>query len=414
MSSVNENTCAEQGRSIPDGWLETTLGEVINIIGGGTPKTKIPEYWDGEIPWLSVVDFNNDNRWVSTTEKSITELGLNKSSTKLLNVGDIIISARGTVGAMAQLKREMAFNQSCYGIREVEDVSDKDFLFYLTKNSLKQINRNTYGAVFDTITTKTFDVININLPPLREQKAIANILTAFDDKIENLQAQNNTLEQTAQTIFAAWFGKYQVDDELPDGWRVGNLGEVTKSVGGTTPSTKHEGFWNGNIFWSSPKDLSNNEYIYLLSTEKKITENGLKKISSGLLPKNTLLLSSRAPVGYLALTNVELAINQGYIAILPSQYFSNYYTFLWLKKNMKKVINAANGSTFLEISKSAFRTIDCVIPEKSKIEDFDKIVAPFFKKTLSNQIQIQTLKQTRDTVLPKLMSGQLRVNAFKA
>src|SRR5690554_2888107 len=95
---------------LPKGWVETTLGEVINLIGGGTPKTSVSEYWNGDIPWLSVVDFNNENRWVSSAEKSITELGLKNSSTKLLNIGDIIISARGTVGVMAQLKNEMAFN----------------------------------------------------------------------------------------------------------------------------------------------------------------------------------------------------------------------------------------------------------------------------------------------------------------
>jgi type I restriction enzyme S subunit len=162
--SIENNSTIEQSRnmpkgdakSLPKGWVESTLGEVVNLIGGGTPQTTINEYWTGNIPWLSVVDFNNDDRWVSNAEKSITKLGLQKSSTKLLKVGDIIISARGTVGAMAQLKREMAFNQSCYGLREVKEISDNDFLFYLTKYSLKQINRNTYGAVFDTITTKTF------------------------------------------------------------------------------------------------------------------------------------------------------------------------------------------------------------------------------------------------------------------
>ena len=109
--------------NIPEGWVDTTLGESINLIGGGTPKTTIEEYWDGDIPWLSVVDFNNDNRWVSNTEKTITKLGLDKSSTKLLNKGDVIISARGTVGALAQLKYPMTFNQSCYGIRQKENIT---------------------------------------------------------------------------------------------------------------------------------------------------------------------------------------------------------------------------------------------------------------------------------------------------
>jgi type I restriction enzyme S subunit len=259
-----------------------------------------------------------------------------------------------------------------------------------------------------------FESLSFEIPQsIEEQKAIAAILTAFDDKIENLQAQNKTLESIAQTIFKEWFGKYQIGDDLPEGWRVGKLGEVVKICGGTTPSTKNINFWNGNIHWTSPKDLSNSKEMFLLSTQKKITEEGLKQISSGLLPKKTLLLSSRAPVGYVSLTNIKLAVNQGFIALYPNQYLSNNYMYLWLKTNMRIVENAANGSTFLEISKTSFRNINCIIPEKNILNKFDNLVNPLFQKTLSNLLQIQTLKQTRDTLLPKLMSGQIRAEEFK-
>jgi type I restriction enzyme S subunit len=186
---------------------------------------------------------------------------------------------------------------------------------------------------------------------------------------------------------------------LPEGWRVGTLGNVTKIAGGTTPSTKNPEYWDGTVHWTSPKDLSNYKEMFLLTTEKKITTEGLKKISSGLLPTGTLLLSSRAPVGYLSLTTFKLAINQGYIAIFPEQYFSNCYMYLWLNLNMKTIENSANGSTFLEISKSSFRNIDCIVPDENVIKKFDEITTPIFDKILSNLIQIQTLKQTRDTLL---------------
>ncbi|MDB9873531.1 restriction endonuclease subunit S, partial [Flavobacteriaceae bacterium] len=212
--------------NILEKWEDCPLSDCIKIIGGGTPKTSKEEYWNGNIPWLSVVDFNNDNRWVISTEKKITKQGLEESSTKLLEKGDIIVSARGTVGAMAQLKYPMAFNQSCYGIRFKENKTNEDFLYYILKHSIEKIKRNVHGAVFDTITRQTFDFINILLPPLPEQKAIAKVLTAFDEKIELLQAQNKTLETMAQTIFKEWFGKYQIGDELPEGWRVGKLGDV--------------------------------------------------------------------------------------------------------------------------------------------------------------------------------------------
>ncbi len=190
---------------LPSGWRVGKLGEVIELIGGGTPKTSISEYWNGNIPWLSVVDFAGDNRWVSSTEKKITKLGLKNSSTKLLKENDLIISARGTVGELAQLKKEMAFNQSCYGIKNIDKVTDVNFLYYLIKFSIVKLKRKVHGAVFDTITRQTFDTIEITLPPLPEQKAIAEILSSLDEKIELLQEENKILEELAQTIFKEWF-----------------------------------------------------------------------------------------------------------------------------------------------------------------------------------------------------------------
>jgi type I restriction enzyme S subunit len=212
---------------LQEGWVETTLGDVINLVGGGTPKTSILEYWNGVIPWLSVVDFNNNNRWVSKTEKSITNEGLNNSSTKLLETGDLIISARGTVGALAQLKVQMAFNQSCYGIKEKEDISDINFLYYLIKFSLLKIGKHFHGAVFDTITRQTFDNIQSNLPPLPEQKAIAKVLSAFDEKIELLREQKETLETIAQTTFKEWFVNFNYPGATGE-MVESELGEITK------------------------------------------------------------------------------------------------------------------------------------------------------------------------------------------
>ena len=173
-------------------WHDMPLIEAIDLIGGGTPKTSVAEYWDGDIPWLSVKDFNNDNRYVYTTEKSITEAGLQNSSTKLLQRDDIIISARGTVGEMAMIPFPMAFNQSCYGIRTKQDYS-KAFMYYLLKNSIRQFKSMTHGSVFDTITRDTFRNIQVKIPNLTTQEAIASLLTALDDKIEANQKINDNL-----------------------------------------------------------------------------------------------------------------------------------------------------------------------------------------------------------------------------
>ncbi|KAA5537884.1 restriction endonuclease subunit S [Paenimyroides baculatum] len=405
-----------EGVNIPNGWVETTLGKSINLIGGGTPNTKIEEYWNGEIPWLSVVDFNNDNRWVSSAEKSITELGLKNSSTKLLDVGDIIISARGTVGALAQLKKSMAFNQSCYGIKEKLDVTDKNYLFYLLKYSIIQINRNTYGAVFDTITTKTFDFINVIIPKnIEEQKSIAAILTAFDDKIELLQAQNKTLEELAQTIFKEWFGKYSVEDELPEGWRIGKLSEIANLKSGF--AFKAEDFIEESNFKAIKiKDLKGNGNISL-SDISAITEDITKlgRVQYFKLDEGDILLAmsgnTTGKIGVLPSSENEIYLNQrvGKFFLKNNIYKSYLYNFLMSNDYENKILAMGYGSAQPNINPTQIENIDICYPDERKLNAYLGISNPIFEKVLKNNTQIHTLTQTRDALLPKLMSGEIRV-----
>ncbi len=163
------------------------LSTVLDIIGGGTPKTSVPEYWNGDIPWLSVKDFNNNSRYVSIAEKTITQKGLENSSTKLLQKGDLIISARGTVGAVAELAISMTFNQSCYGLRPHQDKIDRGFLYYMITKEVQQLNDNAYGTTFGSITTKTFESIIIPLPELNIQKEIVKKIEQLEAKISKAQ-----------------------------------------------------------------------------------------------------------------------------------------------------------------------------------------------------------------------------------
>lgn len=411
---------SEVKNSIPEGWIETTLGETSHRKQYG--YTESASFDEIGPKFLRITDIQNDFiDWESVPYCPISDSDLKKYK---LGIGDIVIARTGnSTGATATIKENINAVFASYLIRFQLNykIANFDFIDFLLRSTIWHdfVNSVKSGSAQGGANANDFAMFPIYLPPLPEQKAIAKVLTAFDDKIKNLRAQNDTLEQTARTIFTEWFGKYQIGDlsadmagELPEGWRVGKLGEVTKICGGTTPSTLNPDFWGGTIYWTSPKDLSNSKEMFLLSTEKTITEKGLKKISSGLLPKKTLLLSSRAPIGYLSITDIELAINQGYIALLANQHLSNQYMYLWLKTFIKVVENAGNGSTFLEISKTAFRSIECIIPEKNILRDFDNLINPLFDKVLSNLNQIQTLSQTRDTLLPKLMSGELRVKGF--
>lgn len=385
-------------------WKEYKLGEIVHIIGGGTPKTSEPKYWNGSIPWLSVVDFNNGNKYVYDAEKYITQEGLENSSTRLLKKGDIIISARGTVGAMAMIGREMAFNQSCYGIRNSELV-DNHYLFYLLKNSINELKQNSHGGVFDTITRETFNMIEISLPPLPEQIRIASILSSLDDKIDLLHRENKTLEAMAETLFRQWF-----IEEAKEDWEEKTLGKCLKLVGGGTPKTSEERFWNGKVCWLSGGDIANNHKSFVSCSEKSISEYGLNNSSAKLLPENAMVVSARGTVGKYCLLSKPMAFSQSNYGILPIYTDCYFFTYLLVAYHIEELQSAAYGSVFDTITTKTFEGVNVLLPqEPDYIVEFEKMIEPCFSKMKQNNNQIQTLIQQRDSLLPKLMSGEVKI-----
>ena len=198
--------------------------------------------------------------------------------------------------------------------------------------------------------------------------------------------------------------------KVPEGWEVKGLGEIVKVVGGTTPSTKVLEYWReGTHCWATPKDLSELSSPVLLDTERKITEAGLAKIGSGLLPKGTLLLSSRAPIGYVAISEIPVAINQGFIGMPPCETVSNIFLLNWCTAYHEVIVNHANGSTFLEISKRDFRHIPMVMPDEAVMTAFEESARPLYVHIVSNERESRTLADQRDGLLPMLVSGEVLV-----
>lgn len=366
------------------------LGEVIELHYGRalTASNRIP----GDIPVYSSAGITGSH------------------NIPLCSSPSIIIGRKGTVGSVFYNDRPFFCIDTAYYILPKDDIYDLKFLYYLLQTlGLDKLNED---SAVPGLNRGTAYKQEISLPPLPTQSRIASILSAFDNKIENNRRMNQTLEEMAQALFNHYFVDNVDPDNLPEGWRWGKLGELSDVKGGGTPSTKHPEFWNGNIHWTSPKDLSSLSFPVLLDTEKKITEAGLKKVSSGLLPKGTLLLSSRAPIGYLAITEIPTAINQGYIALQCNKNFSNLFLLYWLKKNIDLIISNANGSTFLEISKTAFRNIEIIIPDNKFVSKFTTTIEPLFSQIVKNEKENLTLKTVRDLLLPKLMSGEIDVSSI--
>ena len=374
----------------------------MEIIGGGTPKTSVAEYWGGDIPWLSVVDFNTGLKFVSSTEKTITQKGFDNSSTKLLNKGDIIISARGTVGVLAILEKPMAFNQSCYGIRSKEGVSDTNYLYYLLTNTVRELTQISHGGVFDTITRATFDEIEIELPTLPEQKAIASVLSSLDDKIDLLHRQNKTLEAMAETLFRQWF-----IEEAEEDWNYVELGSVIETSSGGTPSRKVMCYYeDGSIYWVKSKELNGS---FINHTEEMITEEAVKKSSAKLLPAySTLIAMYGATVGEYALITKSMTCNQAVCAVKENELYPYTFIFMYVKHQKDELINQAVGSAQQNISQILIKKLP--IPTcTDRIREYHSLVNPWFKRMQINVGQTQTLEQLRDILLPKLMNGEVKV-----
>jgi type I restriction enzyme S subunit len=368
-------------------WKELKLGDLVQINYGKS----LPEHKRkfGNVPVFSSAGLTG---W---------------HDTPLVMTKGIILGRKGTIGTVYYSDKPFFCIDTAYYIGPNELKYDLRCLFYLLQTlGLKDLNEDSAVPGLNRNTAYDQDII---LPSLPEQRAIAAVLSSIDDKIDLLHRQNKTLESLAETLWRKMF----VENADPK-WRLGKLGEYITVKGGTTPSTTNSEFWNGNINWVTPRDLSSSSEIFLHRTERMITDKGLDQIGSGLLPVGSVLLSSRAPIGYLAISNTPVAINQGFIGIICNGLFSNYFMYCWIKANMDLIIGSANGSTFLEISKSVFKALELEIPSESLIAKFDSIVKSQFKRILTNELEIRTLSHLRDTLLPKLMSGEIKVSYERA
>jgi type I restriction enzyme S subunit len=197
---------------------------------------------------------------------------------------------------------------------------------------------------------------------------------------------------------------------VPEGWEVSTVGEEIEIAGGGTPSTQDATFWKDGIHaFCTPKDMSTLGSIILMDTERHLTDAGVKKISSGQLPRGVVLMSSRAPIGYLAISDLPVSVNQGIIAMLPKNHYGSMYLLNWANFNMPSIMDRANGSTFLEISKKNFRPIPFLVPNNQIAHFFNQQTQGIYDKLLLNSEQTRELTALRDLLLPKLLSGQLRI-----
>lgn len=399
---------------------------------------KIPAGWkidSAESYCLKVTDGTHDSPKKSSegklliTSKNIKYGQLDFSSAYLISINDfeevnkrskvdkwdVLLSMIGTVGEVCLISRQPDFAIKNVGLFKCGNEIDAKWLYYFLRSNIGQnyLLTRLNGTTQKYITLGELRKFPIIVPLNQNLKnSIVSILTSFDDKIELLQAQNKTLEELAQTIFKEWFGKYKVGDELPEGWREGKLGdEFDITIGRTPPRIEQEWFSDTPTGkkWISIKDMGNSG-VFIFNTSEYLTDEAISKFNIPIIPENTTLLSFKMTVGKLAITTEEMLSNEAiaHLKIKRDSYLTSEYIYLYLQ-NLDFNSLGSTSSIVTAINSTIIKKLDFVIPQENILKDFQEIIHPIFDKIKTNTEQIQTLTKTRDELLPKLMSGEIRV-----
>ena len=365
-------------------------------------------------PYIRVRDLNNkrllelDNSYEYVDNE--TQKVISKYTVK---TGDVVLSIVGTIGLVAIVGRTLDganLTENCVKLSSFHGVN-RDFLYYYLRSDCGQqeIRCGTVGAVQAKLPIKNIQNIAINLPDYTTQERIVSLLLSIDRKIELNQKINDNLEQQAVTYFQELY----INNANPM-WQIGTISDLGTVVGGSTPSkTKPEYYTNNGIAWITPKDLSINKSKFISHGENDITELGLKNSSATVMPKGTVLFSSRAPIGYIAIASNEVTTNQGFKSVVPYLEIGTAFVYFFLKHSLPVIESAASGSTFKEISGSAMKNIPAIIPDRSTLDQFNSFCAPIFAQQKILEDQNYSLAMLRDSLLPKLMSGAIDIASIQ-
>ena len=327
--------------------------------------------------------------------------------------GDIIFVNKGTPGRVCLCPENIDFciAQDMMAFRtKSEKLYNKYLLAVLRSREIQeQIRTTSVGDTIPHFKKEFLKELYIPTPPLDIQRLIGNFYFAFSNKIELNNRINENLESQAQAFFINLF----ITNAKPE-WKTGSVSDLGNVVGGGTPSKKVEEYYtNDGIAWITPKDLSNNKSKFIAHGETDITDLGLAKSSATLMPKGTVLFSSRAPIGYIAIADGQVSTNQGFKSIVPFDNVGTAYVYYFLKENLSAIENVASGSTFKEVSGSTMKNFPTVIPDDDTLAEFKQFCSPLLEQQQALEYENRYLASLRDTLLPKLMNGEIDVSAVK-
>lgn len=379
---------------------------------------------DGHCLFLSATNVTKDG-FVFDTCQFITEQKDNALRKGRVRRNDVVLTTRGTLGNVAFYSDAVPFdhvriNSGMVTIQTEADKLRPRYLYYFLKSDLfqAQVRSLQSGAAQPQLPIRDIKKIKISYPEPLEQDRIAEAVGAYDDLIENNRRRIALLEEAARLLYREWFIYFRFPghehvkmiDGVPEGWQQKTFDEVCETIGGGTPSTKVPEYWSdADITWITPTDITRNNCLAILDGEKKISQTGLKKSSAKLVPPYTILMTSRASVGFFGLIDREVCTNQGFINIIPNVEVCRYYLLFNLIHRVEEIRSHAGGSTYAEISKGKFRALPVMIPTRDLIDDFYKRIRPVLDQVRVLKKQSSALRQARDLLLPRLMDGRLEI-----
>ena len=385
-------------------WKKILLTDITTKIGDGLHGTPIYDS-NGEYYFINGNNLVDGRILIKPETQKVSKAEFQKYE-KLLNERTLLLGINGTIGNLAYYRNEkcMLGKSACF--LNLNNEVDKRFVYYLflNKDFQNYIVGIATGTTIPNVPLKGIREYSFKLPPLPEQTALAEVLSSLDDKIVLLHRQNKTLEHLAETLFRQWFV-----EGAEESWNETSLYEVFELVGGGTPKTDVAKYWDGNIKWISAKDVTPNHKSFITDTEKTISELGLQNSSTKILDKYSTVITARGTVGKYCLLSEPMAFSQSNYGINPKFKDCFFFTYLLIAYSVEELQAAAYGSIFDTITTNTFKEHKLKIPDKKEINNFENIISPYFVKMLSNTNQICTLTQLRDTLLPKLMSGEVRV-----
>ena len=384
---------------IPEGWKWVKLGDLVEIIKGKKPENLIENPSKNTLPYLTAeyLRYKTPNQFVDIEKEK---------KLPVCEKDDIILIWDGSQAGQVFTGSKGILASTMVKIIPNLDIVNKAYLYFFLTTKFEYLNTQTTGSAIPHVNKNAFLNLPIPLPPLPEQKAIAEVLSSIDDKIELLHRQNKTLEEMAMTLFRQWFIE-PTKDGLPEGWEEVKIGDVLEVVLGGTPSTRIAEYWNGDIPWINSGEINN---FRITKATKYITVSVLRNSNTKLMPKgSTVLAITGATLGKVSLLEIDTCANQSVIGIIPNDIFPKEYIYLWIKYKIDEIILNETGGAQPHINQNDVRNTVIIKPIKEYLNEKNQVLENIFLKITNNVFQIQTLEKLRDTLLPKLMSGEVRV-----